>query len=143
MFHFFKKQQSFGTETCACPHTSRRRLHPEDRPVILLVSNKSFSSWARCAFANRMICAHGAICARSLECEHSDSASLDYVASGSDGRAGPSSRPKGAPTTKRGNHKGCLYHLGLDSRANCALGLPRSRTSTGSSLCSASPSSPC
>ena len=28
------------------------------------------------------ICAHGAICARSLECEHSDSASLDYVASG-------------------------------------------------------------
>ena len=32
-------------------------------------------------------CAHGAICARSLECEHSDSASLDYVASGSTGRA--------------------------------------------------------
>ena len=28
----------------------------------------------------------------SLECEHSDSASLDYVASGSTGRAGPSSR---------------------------------------------------
>jgi hypothetical protein len=39
-----------------------------------------------------MRCAHGAICARSLECEHSDSASLDYVASGSGGRAGPSSR---------------------------------------------------
>ena len=32
-------------------------------------------------------CAHGAICARSLECEHSDSASLDYVASGSTNRA--------------------------------------------------------
>ena len=32
-------------------------------------------------------CAHGAICARSLECEHSDSASLDYVASGSTDRA--------------------------------------------------------
>ena len=30
---------------------------------------------------------------------------------------------------------------GVDSRANCALGLPRSRTSTGSSLCAASPSS--
>ena len=34
-----------------------------------------------------MRCAHGAICARSLECEHSDSASLDYVASGSTDRA--------------------------------------------------------
>ena len=32
-------------------------------------------------------CAHGAICARSLECEHSDLASLDYVASGSTDRA--------------------------------------------------------
>ena len=31
---------------------------------------------------------------------------------------------------------------GLDSRANCALGLPRSRTSTGSPLCTVSPSSP-
>ena len=34
-----------------------------------------------------MRCAHGAICARSLECEHSDSASLDYVAYGSTDRA--------------------------------------------------------
>ena len=32
--------------------------------------------------------------------------------------------------------------MGFDSRANCALGLPRSRTSTGSSLCTASPSNP-
>ena len=32
--------------------------------------------------------------------------------------------------------------LGLDSRANCALGLPRSRTSTGGSLCTASPQNP-
>ena len=31
---------------------------------------------------------------------------------------------------------------GLDSRANCALGLPRSRTSTGSPLCTDSPSNP-
>ena len=31
---------------------------------------------------------------------------------------------------------------GFDSRANCALGLPRSRTSTGSSLCTDSPSNP-
>ena len=31
---------------------------------------------------------------------------------------------------------------GLDSRANYALGLPRSRTSTGSPLCAVSPSSP-
>ena len=31
---------------------------------------------------------------------------------------------------------------GLDSRANCALGLPRSRTSPGSPLCADSPSSP-
>ena len=31
---------------------------------------------------------------------------------------------------------------GLDSRANCALGLPRSWTSTGSPLCAVSPSSP-
>ena len=31
---------------------------------------------------------------------------------------------------------------GLDSRANCALGLPRSRTSTGSPLCTVSPSNP-
>ena len=31
---------------------------------------------------------------------------------------------------------------GLDSRANGALGLPRSRTSTGSPLCTVSPSSP-
>ena len=55
-------------------------------------------------------CAHGAICARSLECEHSDSASLDYVASGSTGRAVSSSRLNGA-TTKRGNRKGCLFLL--------------------------------
>ena len=81
-----------------------------DRSVILLVSNKSISSWARCAYANQKICAHGAICARSLECEHSDSASLDYVASGSTGRAVSSSRLNGA-TTKRGNRKGCLFLL--------------------------------
>ena len=31
---------------------------------------------------------------------------------------------------------------GFDSRANCALGLPRSRTSTGSPLCTDSPSNP-
>ena len=55
-------------------------------------------------------CTRGAICARSLECEHSDSASLDYVASGSGDRAGPSSRLNGA-TTKRGNLKGCLFLL--------------------------------
>ena len=57
-----------------------------------------------------MRCAHGAICARSLECEHSDSASLDYVASGSTDRAVSSSRLNGA-TTKRGNRKGCLFLL--------------------------------
>ena len=39
------------------------------RPVILLMSNKSFSSWALCAYANQKICAHGAICAR-LCCFH-------------------------------------------------------------------------
>ena len=32
--------------------------------------------------------------------------------------------------------------MGFDSRANCALGLPRSQTSTGSLLCAASPSNP-
>ena len=32
--------------------------------------------------------------------------------------------------------------MGFDSRANYALGLPRSRTSTGSSLCTVSPSNP-
>ena len=32
--------------------------------------------------------------------------------------------------------------MGFDSRANYALGLPRSRTSTGSPLCTASPSNP-
>ena len=31
---------------------------------------------------------------------------------------------------------------GFDSRANCALGLPQSRTSTGSPLCTVSPSNP-
>ena len=46
----------------------------------------------------------------------------------------------------RDTHEGCPYFLveaaGLDSRANCALGLPRSRTSTGSPLYTVSPSSP-
>ena len=32
--------------------------------------------------------------------------------------------------------------MGFDSRANYALGLPRSQTSTGSLLCAASPSNP-
>ena len=32
--------------------------------------------------------------------------------------------------------------MGFDSRANCALGLPRSQTSTGSLLCTDSPSNP-
>ena len=32
--------------------------------------------------------------------------------------------------------------MGFDSRANYALGLPRSQTSTGSLLCSVSPSNP-
>jgi len=32
--------------------------------------------------------------------------------------------------------------MGFDSRTNCVLGLPRSRTSTGSSLCTVSPSNP-
>ena len=49
-------------------------------------------------------------------------------------------------TEKRRLQKQSSFFLagaeGLDSRANCALGLPRSRTSTGSSLCAVSPSSP-
>ena len=57
-----------------------------------------------------MRCAHGAICARSLECEHSDSTSLDYVASGSTGRAVSSSRLNGA-TTKRGNRNELLQNV--------------------------------
>ena len=37
----------------------------------------------------------------------------------------------------------CLVEMmGFDSRANCALGLPRSQTSTGSFLCTDSPSNP-
>ena len=59
----------FGTEACACLL--------QNQPVILLVSNKSISSWARCAYANRMICAHGAIGAR-LACASTDSLTLDY-----------------------------------------------------------------
>ena len=51
------------------------------------------------------ICARGAICAVSLTSKLVDSALLDYVASGSTGRAGLSSRLDGA-TTKRGQPQG-------------------------------------
>ena len=81
-----------------------------DRPVILLVSSKSISSWMRCAYANRKICAHGAICARSLECEHSDSASLDYVAFGSTGLV--KVQIIAVHKQKRDNHEGYLSFVG-------------------------------
>ena len=47
----------------------------------------------------------GAICTR-LTCASTDSLAFDYVASGSN-RAVSDSRPSDAPTTKRGNRKGC------------------------------------
>ena len=59
--------------------------------------------------------------------------------------------PSSPPAHSKRKRNEMLTHLiplslagaeGLDSRANCALGLPRSRTSTGSSLCAVSPSSP-
>ena len=56
-------------------------------------------------------CARGAICARSLECEHSDSASLDYVASGSIGRAVKDRSPDVPPKkeiTKTDTPKGSI-----------------------------------
>ena len=52
-----------------------------DRPVILLVSVPPTSATTMLSCI-ALRCTHGAICARSLECEHSDSASLDYVAFG-------------------------------------------------------------
>ena len=55
-------------------------------------------------------CAHGAICARSLECEHSDSASLDYVASGSTGRA--KVQIIAVHKQKRDNREGYLSFVG-------------------------------
>ena len=60
-------------------------------------------------------CARGAICARSLECEHSDSASLDYVAFGSN-RSGEAQMLDGPPAKKRDNRKGYLSFAGGPSR---------------------------
>ena len=102
-----------STGACAYPRTSRRRLHPEDRSVILLVSNKSFSSWALCAYANRMICAHGAIGAW-LACASTDSLTLDYVASGSN-RSGIA-QIVAIHKQKRDNREGYLSFVGGPTR---------------------------
>ena len=66
---------------CACPRTSRRRLHHEDRPVILPVSQEDTSCPTSLCDALTEQSARG-----SLACEHSDLLTLDYVAFGSTDR---------------------------------------------------------
>ena len=84
-----------------------------DRPVILLVSSKSISSWTRCAYANRKICAHGAICTR-LACASTDSLVLDYVAFGSTGLV--KVQIIAVHKQKRDNHEGYLSFVGGPTR---------------------------
>ena len=61
--------------------------------ITFQAKNQVKSSYTPCELKGHEVssivsrCARGAICARSLECEHSDLTSLDYVASGSTGRA--------------------------------------------------------
>ena len=90
-----------------------------DRPVILPCELQEQMFFGALRLCKSKICARGAICARSLESELPDLLRPDYVASGSNRRS--KAAPNGA-TTKRGNHKGCLFllvdHLGLEPRTD-------------------------
>ena len=106
-----------GTVACACLL--------QNRPIILPRAKRTLCVRHRYAMRS------GAICARSLECKHSDLASLDYVAFGSTGRCGLRPHPSWSTNknkeeiTARAISSLLVDQLGLDSRANCALGLPR------------------
>ena len=85
-----------------------------DRPVILLQSLRRSGHFVSYIVSQ---CALGAICARSLECEHSDLASLDYVASGSN-RSHQSANPRWYINKKRSTARADLFllveHQGLE-----------------------------
>ena len=79
-------------------------------------------SWALCAYANQRFALKEQSARGSLECKHSDSLTLDYVASGSGGRAVADRILDGPPTETKKPPGWVAFllvdHLGLEPRTD-------------------------
>ena len=97
---------------------SLRTAKPEDLGAVRNIVYHQPTGYTPCEYADRCRrcyaprivkrCTRRAICARSLECEHSDSTTLDYVAFGSS-RSGEAQMLDGPPAKQKATPKGVAF----------------------------------